>query len=156
VQIRKATLEDAAVSFAVRREAIRVQCQGHYSDDVLETWTAGEMSQTFANRVAERFYVATLDEQVVGTGMIDLGTGKIDAVFVQPEHMKQGIGRTLMAYLEQLALDAGHDSVQLESTLNAAPFYRALGFEGEGITTYQSTLGVSLDCVPMVKRLQKA
>jgi GNAT superfamily N-acetyltransferase len=154
MQIRKATIEDASVSFAIRREAIRAQCHGHYPLQDLEIWTAGEMSETFAKRVADLFHVAVVDGRVVGTGMIDLATGKIDAVFVAPEYMRRGIGRALMAYLERLATAAERQEIHLDATLNAAPFYRAMGFEGSDTAVYESSLGVSLVCVPMTKHLR--
>lgn len=154
VHIRKAGIDDAATSFAIRRDAIREQCRGHYPQDDLDIWMAGTMSETFARRVAEVFYVAIVDEMVVGTGMIDLASGRIDAVFVLPAYMGQGVGRAMVDYLERLAVEAGLGELQLESTLNAAPFYRALGFEGEGQSVYRSGLGVSIACVPMVKLLR--
>ncbi|WP_114239773.1 GNAT family N-acetyltransferase [Dyella sp. C9] len=153
MHIRKATLDDAAACFALRREAILARCRGHYPDADLARWTGGEMSATFAGRVAEQFHVAIADGQVVGSGMVDLSTGKIDAVFVRPAYMGRGVGRALVAHLECLAKAAGLYSLQLESTLNAAPFYRSLGFEGDGQSIYESSLGVSLPCVPMTKRL---
>jgi GNAT superfamily N-acetyltransferase len=155
MHIRKATIDDAPTSFAIRREAIRAQCRGHYPSPDLEIWTSGEMSAVFANRVANQFYVAVIEERVVGTGMIDLAKGKIDAVFVIPEYMERGVGRALMAHLEALAIDAGLSDISLESTLNAAPFYRKIGYEGDGLTIYESSLGVSLPCVPMTKRIRK-
>ncbi|MDR3447435.1 GNAT family N-acetyltransferase [Dyella sp.] len=153
MHIRKATVDDAPACFAIRRDAIRAQCGGHYPDADLDIWTSGVMSATFAQRVADYFYVAVADGHLVGTAMIDLVTGKIDAVFVLSGYMGRGIGRALMAQMESLAQDAGLDSIQLESTLNAAPFYRALGFQGDTLSTYQSSLGVSLTCVPMVKHM---
>jgi GNAT superfamily N-acetyltransferase len=146
---------DADACFTIRRMAILAQCRGHYPQADLETWTTGAMSQTFARRVADVFYVAEVKGLMVGTGMIDLVTGKIDAVFVLPAFMGRGIGRALVSYLEALAIDAGLSEIRLESTLNAAPFYRALGFQGEGRSLYQSTLGVSLACVPMLKVLRR-
>jgi GNAT superfamily N-acetyltransferase len=154
VEIRKASLADASASFDIRREAIHAQCVGHYPADVLDLWTAGTMSEAFALRVADHFHVAVVGEQVVGTGMIDLATGKIDAVFVLPGYMGRGIGRALMAHLESLAVSEGLGQLELESTLNAAPFYRGLGYEGESVSVYRSSLGVSLACIPMVKRLR--
>lgn len=154
VHIRKATIQDAATSFAIRRDAIRTQCRGHYPAGDLDIWTSGEMSQTFAKRVADEFHVAVVDGQVVGTGMIDLATGKIDAIFVLPSYMRRGVGRAMMDHLEDLAIGAGLSAIQLDATLNAFAFYRALGFEGKGRSTYQSSLGVSLVCVPMVKHLR--
>ncbi|MBM7124844.1 GNAT family N-acetyltransferase [Dyella flava] len=154
MHIRKATIEDAAISFAIRRDAIREQCRDHYPAGDLDIWTSGEMSETFAKRVADEFHVATVDGQVVGTGMIDLATGKIDAIFVLPQYMRRGVGRAMMDHLEDLAMSAGLSVIQLDATLNAAAFYRALGFEGEARSTYQSSLGVSLVCVPMVKHVR--
>lgn len=154
MQIRKATINDAPVSFEIRREAVRAQCHNHYPQQDLETWTSGEMTKTFADRVADQFYVAVTDERVVGTGMIDLGTGKIDAVFVSPEYMRRGVGRALMEHLEGLAVRAGLLVIRLDATLNAAQFYRTMGFEGEATAIYESSLGVSLACVPMSKKLQ--
>jgi len=88
--------------------------------------------------------------------MIDLVTGKIDAVFVEPESMGRGIGRAVMAHLEGLAINRGLGDIHLDATLNAAPFYRVLGFKGDGRVIYKSSLGVSLACVPMIKQLPGA
>ena len=156
VYIRKATIDDALMTFAIRRAAIRARCRDHYPWQDLEKWTSGEMSETFAKRVADQFYVAVTPEQIVGTGMIDLATGKIDAVFVEPEYMGRGVGRAIMAHLEGLAISGGLRDIHLDATLNAAPFYRAMGFEGDGRLVYESSLGVSLTCVPMIKRLPGA
>ena len=98
----------------------------------------------------------TLDEKISllhGTGMIDLTTGKIDAIFVHPAYMKRGIGTGMVRYLEALARSHGLPKLRLESTLNAAPFYRSLGFEGDEIAQYRSPRGLTMDCVPMTKRL---
>jgi GNAT superfamily N-acetyltransferase len=154
VHIRKAIIDDAPITFAIRREAIRAQCRDHYPWRDLEIWTSGEMSETFAKRVADQFYVAVMYEHVVGTGMVDLAIGKIDAIFVLPEYMGRGIGRAMMRHLEGLAVSSGLRDIHLDATLNAAPFYRAMGFEGEGRAIYESSLGVSLACVPMIKRLR--
>jgi|SRR5690242_1273120 len=153
LHIRKATIADAPASFAIRREAILAQCRGSYSERDLDIWTSGQMSEAFAQRVADDFYIAEVDGRIVGTGMIDLASGKIDAIFVLPNQMGRGVGRALMDHLEHLALGAGLESIHLDSTLNAAPFYRRLGFAGDQLSTYRSTLGVTLTCIPMVKHL---
>ncbi|MBM7130623.1 GNAT family N-acetyltransferase [Dyella mobilis] len=152
--MRKATIKDAPTVFALRREAILAQCAGHYPVRDLEIWTSGAMSDTFARRVGELFYVADVEGCTAGSGMIDLSTGKIDAVFVRPDCMRRGVGRTIVDHLERLALRAGLSHVHLEATLNAAPFYRALGFQDEGERLYESSLGVSLACLAMSKPLQ--
>lgn len=153
MNIRKATLADAPAAFAIRREAIPAQCTGHYTEQDLAIWTSGEMSESFARCVTDAFHVAEIDGRAVGTGMIDLASGRIDAIFVRPDWMGHGVGRALMNHLERLARDAGLTSIHLDATLNAAPFYRRLGFAGEATSTYRSSLGVTLACVPMTKPL---
>lgn len=151
--IRKATRADADAAWRIRRAAVMSQCINAYPLNQLDEWTGGATSKTFADAVEERFLVATVDDRVVGTGMIDVTTGKIDAIFVDPAYMKRGIGAGMMAHLETLARAQGCTKLRLDSTLNAAPFYRTLGFEGDEIAQYRSPRGLTMDCVPMVKRL---
>jgi N-acetylglutamate synthase-like GNAT family acetyltransferase len=151
--IRQASRADVGAAWDIRRAAVMSECVGAYPLDQLEEWTGGAPSKAFAHAVEDRFLVATVDEQVAGTGMIDLTTGKIDAIFVHPAYMKRGIGAGMVAHLEALARAQGLPRLRLESTLNAAPFYRALGFEGDEIAQYHSPRGLTMNCVPMTKRL---
>lgn len=154
ILIRKATIADAQSVFNIRIAAINSQCIRHYAPKDLEEWTAGTMSAHFVKMIEDICYVATVKDVVVGTGMIDLGSGQIDAIFVQPLLMGRGIGRRMMSYLECLAIAAGLTQLRLDSTLNAAPFYRELGFVGDTVSKYKSQSGISLDCIPMVKGLR--
>ena len=153
--IRKARREDAQEIWGVRSAAINNQCVGHYSPEELEIWTNGETTEHFIKTVDDSFYLATLDGHVVGTGMINFESGKVDAIFVVPSHMRTGVGRQVLLHLEKLALDAGLTQLSLDSTLNAAAFYRKHGFTGDSVAKYESPRGISLDCIPMIKSLSK-
>lgn len=149
--IRKATGADAPAAWLIRNASIWQQCSAHYPADLLELWTRGELTEAFITMVEDSFHVAIMDDQVVATGMIDLESGKLDAIFVHPDHMGTGLGKQMLLYLENLAIEAGLAEMHLESTLNATGFYRGCGFTGEGISSYQSPRGISLDCVLMKK-----
>lgn len=153
IAIRKARKDEAQEIWDIRSAAIRSQCIGHYSSVELEVWTGGETTKEFIETVESSFYVATIDRCVVGSGMINLEYGKVDAIFVHPNHMRTGIGRQVLLHLEKLALEAGVTALSLESTLNAVTFYRAHGFVGDSIAKYVSPRGITLDCIPMVKSL---
>jgi GNAT superfamily N-acetyltransferase len=153
ITLRKATAADASAAWEIRNAAIRHACRGFYDDDLLARWTAGEMPEEFAAFVAEHFYVAVVNEKVVGTGAVNLGTGQVDAIFVLPDWMGQGIGRQMIAFLVDRARSAGLAELKLESTLNAAPFYRRCGFVGDVRGTYQSPRGFSLPCYPMTMKI---
>ena len=154
IVIRKAHKVDAQKIWDIRNAAINSQCIGHYSPAELEIWTNGEMTEQFVEVVEDSFYVATLNGHAVGTGMINLESGKVDAIFVHPSRMRSGIGRQVLLHLEKLALVAGLNQLSLDSTLNAARFYRVHGFVGDSVAKYESPRGISLDCIPMVKKIR--
>lgn len=153
--ITKAHNDDAQEIWDIRNAAIRSECKDHYSREELEVWTSGGTTEQFLTVVEDHFYVAILHGHVVGTGMINLEEGKVDAIFVHPSHVRAGIGRQLLFYLEKLAVEAGLAELCLDSTLNAAPFYRKCGFIGDSVAQYKSPRGVSLDCIPMIKKLHR-
>jgi N-acetylglutamate synthase-like GNAT family acetyltransferase len=152
--IRKALSVDAQAILDVRRAAIRTGSQGFYPEDLIARWTEGDApSAGFCEAVQAFFYVAELDGQVVGTGALDAASGKVDAIFVSPAHMRIGVGRAMLQFLERLARDRQVGTLLLESTLNAVDFYVRNGFERLRNDKYESPRGFSLDCVVMQKRL---
>ena len=114
------------------------------------------MSPQFVRMVEDKAYVAIIGDQVAASGMVDLASGQVDAVFVSPNLMGRGIGRAMMLHLESLARAAGLGQLKLDSTLNAASFYRSLGFNGDAVVSYCSSGGLSLACIPMIKRFPVA
>lgn len=147
--IRKAVAADAEAAWAIRSAAIRSRCAGYYVAGTVQAWTSGAMSPAFVADVTANFHVATIDGRVVGTAAVELETGKVDAVFVDPDFIGRGIGRGLMSYLVARACEAGVALLTLDATLNAAAFYRACGFVGERVSTYPSPRGFTIDCIPM-------
>ena len=154
IVIRKAHKVDAQKIWCIRNAAINSQCIDHYSSAELKIWTDGEVTEQFIEVVEDSFYVATLDGHIVGTGMINLESGQIDAIFVHPSRMRSGIGRQVLLHLEKRAIAAGLNQLSLDSTLNASRFYRAHGFVGDSLAKYESPRGISLDCIPMVKKVR--
>lgn len=154
--IRKAARTDAQAVWDIRTAAIRAQCRGFYGAEILDAWTSGALTEQFAIWVESSFHVAVDGHRVLGTGAIDLDSGQIDGIFVLPNFMGKGIGRQLLAHLENMAADVGLSVVGLSSTLNAAAFYRKCGYEGNAVEVYSSPRGFSLDCVPMKKVLLRS
>ena len=149
ITLRKAKAADAGAVWAIRSAAIRHACRGFYEDDLLARWTAGEMPDSFAAFVEHLFYVAEVNQEVVGTGAVNLENGQVDGIFVRPDRMGQGIGKQMIAFLVARARVAGLAELRLDSTLNAAPFYRRCGFVGDVLGAYQSPRGFSMPCYPM-------
>lgn len=152
--IRKAIATDAAEVHALRKLAILSQCVGAYDAELLRLWTDGELSERFSQAVQDSFYVIASNDKIVASGAVDLVSGQVDAIFVHPAHFRQGLGKRIMGFLEQHALDHGLTKLKLDATLNAADFYRSCGFSGDTVSIYHSPRGIELACVPMLKVLQ--
>ena len=155
MRIRKAIAPDAQAVFDLRNSSIRSLCKGFYPDDLLVQWTDGtEPTAGFTEFVSQLMYVVESGGAIVACGAIDLADGKLDAVFVEPQYKNNGIGRKLMQFLERIAKEDGAKwPLHLDATLNAAPFYRKLGFVGDTPSQYHSPRGFALDCIRMEKAL---
>ena len=82
--------------------------------------------------------VATVDHQIAGFAIAEFGDTRmhLSLLAVAPLQQRGGIGRALVAWLEQSALTAGIAEIQLELRANnpgAKFFYQALGFEFVGM-----------------------
>jgi GNAT superfamily N-acetyltransferase len=151
--IRKATCDDAFDAWHIRKESVHAACAEHYPAAALSAWVNGTPTEKWISIVDRDFYVATDEELVIGTGMLTVANGRVDAIFVRPFHMGRGIGREMLQFLEFLAGNHGVTTMRLDATLNAAPFYRRCGWAGDSVSTYRTGRGLELACVPMTKRL---
>lgn len=152
-EIRRAKPSDAQTAFDIRLQAIRHQCIGAYSTEQMLAWTAGAAEDGYSELMEKHFYLGCINDEPVATGMLDLESSEIGAIFVLPRFMQQGIGVKILNHLVCLARDLGLKEVNLDATLNAADFYRRCGFVGDKPAIYHSPSGLQLACVPMVKGL---
>ncbi len=77
-----------------------------------------------------RHVLVLVDDVPMATGRIDLEKhGKIGRVAVHAHGRKLGLGRQVMAALEQIAREAGLPKVQLSAQNSAIGFYQKLGYE---------------------------
>ena len=67
------------------------------------------------------------DGDIIGTGA--LSGEEIQGVFVHPDFQQKGIGRKIMAVLEQEAISRNIDEVTLDISIPARQFYHHLGYE---------------------------
>ncbi|MBD8093861.1 GNAT family N-acetyltransferase [Pseudomonas fluorescens] len=153
LQITRATRDDATTAFDIRREAIRSQCVGAYTAEQMALWTRGSAEDGYDTLMDKPFYLGWVNDEPVATGMLDLDNNEVGALFVLPAFTGRGYGKTMLDHLEKLARELAIEEVVLDSTLNAASFYRACGYVGEKQAVYHSPSGLALACIPMVKRL---
>jgi N-acetylglutamate synthase-like GNAT family acetyltransferase len=121
--------------------------------ETLNIWAQGDITERFISDLESNFYVVENDKEIVGTGMLNPINGQIDAVFVSPKYMKMGVATKIMGFLEELGKKSNLAKLTLDFTLNAAGFYRRIGYIGDCQSIYKSSKGFNLACIPMVKIL---
>jgi len=75
--------------------------------------------------------------------------GHIRHVVTDYRRTREGIGRRLLQHITQQARGAGIRYLACQSTLTAAPFYRAMGFEGEQVIAVPLAAGIAFPAVSM-------
>ena len=154
ITLRPALPFDIDALWALRTVAVRVGCATHYAQEQITVWTASPVPPAYAAMLAAGGgIVAMQGEAMAGYAMLDVDKHEVDAVFVDPAHAGLGIGKRLLAALEQLARGRGIARLHLSASLNAVPFYRAAGFISLREEAYAHPSGISLASVAMEKLL---
>jgi GNAT superfamily N-acetyltransferase len=104
-----------------------------------------------------RYFVAERAGQRVGVGGwspdgLEAGLAWIRYLFVHPDHVRRGVGRSLVEAAEAAALAAGRHCFDVWSSLNAVSFYQALGYRRVRAARWPVRAAVELDYVLMSKQ----
>lgn len=104
--------------------------------------------------------VAEMDGRVVGVlrgGRVDyLGRTVLQSLFVSGDCHRQGVGRQLVERFEQEYLARGVTVFKLLATMEAVPFYLAMGYrKSTGARSIHSFEGRGLTSQPMKKIVKK-
>jgi putative acetyltransferase len=104
-----------------------------YSETELMVWKAGISPGMYSfsdpNSV---FLVAETGAGIVGLGEATLDDPEIDKCYVDATQQNLGIASALVEELEARLRGHGADTVAVESSLNATPFYESVGYERVG------------------------
>ena len=122
---RLARLPDAHPIALMSRELIESGMSGW-------SWDPQRVTRSIRSHHAN-VVVATVHGHMIGFAIMDYGDTQahLSLLAVRPAHQRCGIGRRMMAWLEESALVAGIATINLElRTINQAArdFYRTLGF----------------------------
>jgi GNAT superfamily N-acetyltransferase len=92
-------------------------------------------------------FVAVRDDAIVGFAAVlprEDGQSELDALFVEPDAWKQGIGRLLVEHCAGVARARGSTALHVIGNPHAEGFYRACGFEPVGSVQTRFGAGLSL------------
>jgi GNAT superfamily N-acetyltransferase len=131
--IREAVASDADAIQALHNHSFERLCPSHYSPAQMRA--AAETFMLLDHRLltSGRYYVTETAGRLIGSGgwgrdERDTALAHVRAVYVDPEFLRRGVGRRLVAVAEARAKQAGCNAFAANSSLNAVAFYAALGY----------------------------
>jgi GNAT superfamily N-acetyltransferase len=153
--------EDAFAICDVHRSAVRGIAIEIYSREVIDGWAPIDISPErvtgFAQQIENGEEIVVVAEDpagvITGFGSIVPSKAELRAVYVRPEHSRNGVGRAILRRLEDLAREAGLTDFRMDASINAEAFYAANGFVSEARGEHTLSSGVRMACVSMRKSL---
>jgi putative acetyltransferase len=156
--VRKIGDRDARSFLQVHHAAVRGIAARDYPQAIIEDWaplpiTERSIAAFLANPDNEVRLVAEIDGEVVGIGACVLEKNELRACYVAPNASRKGVGSAIVRAIEKIALNNGLASLQMDSSLTAAPFYCALGYAVTERGEHVRHSGQRMACVKMEKSL---
>lgn len=153
VTIRLATPADGEALVEVHVASIRELGPAAYDPEQVEAWAANKRPDRYPLGDESTHAVVAESDEIVGFGWVDLEAGEVTAVYVHPDHARQGVGRAILEHLETAAREAGLESLGLTASVNAARFYERFGYEPVERVDHDIN-GEILECVRMRTELE--
>lgn len=129
--IVRARAEDAAALCAIAFSAKR---HWRYPERWMEAWRDTlTVGPNFIN--ANETYAAVVNGSEVGFYALSVAGDRLrlEHLWILPDSMKQGIGRSLFSHAVERAIVLGFRTMEIESDPNAEGFYRKLGARRIGV-----------------------
>ena len=153
IDIRKAAPADAASACALLRRSIEQGCEPDHRGrpDVLDSWLGNKTPENVAAWFASptnHAIVAEHDSRLLGLALLTQA-GKLALCYVEPDALRIGVGRALLAAVEAQARAWNIRKLFLHSPESAAMFFERHGYANSGMD--KACFG--LDCNLMWKSL---
>jgi GNAT superfamily N-acetyltransferase len=156
VTIRPVTAADVDPLAALQEASILRLGMAPYGAAKVRAWA--RVGHEFKHVLLEegRYFVAERAGERVGVGgwspdSLEAELAWIRYLFVHPDHVRCGIGRRLVEVAERAAAAAGRPRFEVWSSLNAVPFYTALGYRRVRAARWPVAAEIALDYVLMGK-----
>ena len=158
IHVRPARPEDARSFIEVRNAAVRGIAAKDYPPAVIDAWarspiTTATIENFLANPDKETRLVAEVNSEISGIGSLVIDNNELRACYVRPNAARKGVGSAILREIERIALENGATILQMDSSVTAEPFYKAMGYEVLEYGEHVLNKGPRMACVRMRKVL---
>ena len=111
-------------------DAVHQLAANHYSPEQLDAWAPPQTDQAEWRRRIQAlspFVAVCANDRPMAYADLQ-ANGYIDHFFVAPRHARQGVGRRLLAHIEQTARQKGLQELSADVSLHAQAFFARFGF----------------------------
>lgn len=160
LSIRPAQAGDAERLIHIHFAAVHGIAEKFYPTTVLNAWSPTpsasryEWMSSMIDSATNSVLVAQVEQAIGGFAIYISQSGLIQALYVDPQFAGRGLGKALLAVIENQLTQASVSAVRLNASHNAVEFYRRAGFQVLAPTTQTLSDGTPLECVAMQKPLQ--
>jgi putative acetyltransferase len=136
IAIRQATPGDADAACTLLRRSIEEGCAADHGQraEVLQPWLSNKTPQTVAawlSSPSNYAVAAVIGAELAGLALLTQA-GKLALCYVLPGQLRSGIGRALMAAVEEQARAWDIGKLYMHSPASASPFFERLGYVNAG------------------------
>ena len=136
MEIRRTTDEDYVEMADLRKNTIRSVNANDYPEHVIHTWSSTlEADDLRAGASQCKRWVALAGNDIVGFCEHTFAC-EISRVYVHKDHLRKGVGSSLLKVAEDSLKDLGCLQIRIESSITARAFYETHGYEVIERTTY--------------------
>jgi N-acetylglutamate synthase-like GNAT family acetyltransferase len=158
-KIRFAVPSDALQILEAHRQAIVERARDFYDQEIIKAWAFNPDDKKSVARIESEIsdsdfivLAAEAASKILGFAMVKCSGEELRAVYVAPNKYK-GVGRELLACIEEEARKRGVKNLGLDSSLNAESFYVNKGYKVIGRAIHHLPSGRDMTCVKMEKNL---
>ena len=119
LNIRKARREDCQSIGDVHTAAVVGIRAGFYTSEELHAWAVPHKPESYEESIrSKEFFVAEMDDVIVGFGVLNQSSAEVEAVYVSPLAGQHGVGLGC-SKVEERANTLGLKILRLNASLNA-------------------------------------
>ena len=127
-EIRQATDADVVPLSGLIRRTIRVSNSKDYDRQSIDLLCSMFEPEQVAERIEnELIFLCFSGVDLIGTAGLRLDY--LRSVFIEPTYQRQGLGKVLVAHIEEIARQSAISDMMVHSSVTARQFYDALGYE---------------------------
>ncbi|MDE2578784.1 MAG: GNAT family N-acetyltransferase [Hyphomicrobiales bacterium] len=113
------------------RDSVETLAEEDYSDSQRAAWSAAaDDLAAFAQRLAGALTLVAMQDHKIA-GFASLHDGKIDMLYVDPEHARRGVASALVDALEKLGRARGAKTIETDASDTARDFFAARGYQAQ-------------------------